>query len=358
MSGFSLLSISPLFFIALSALLYTLCWSGAIILLRLLPRMSAKRSKGLLFSAIVLPPVAAIILAVGGIEISSAAGMTMMHHSGLCGDIYHIMMNPSRELPRSLGISILFAIWGTIAWALVSVFRLLRTSFELERGLTPYLQPPSPRLREIVERICVRLNVRNMPFFECEIPMTYSSLIGLHHVRCVLSRELITASTDAELEGIVAHEASHMRAGDVWYSCIVGIMICMFFFLRPVRLLSIRWREEMELACDASAVAATGRPLDMASAILRAQGVPLDTEPRRSTTPAFAEQASSASEMRVRRLLEYAEKSVYPSDNPRNNIWQWSATLLLAALGLLALLSPQALCTAHCSLEIIGHTLH
>ena len=50
---------------------------------------------------------------------------------------------------------------------------------------------------------------------------------------------------------------------------LVGLLSCVFFYLRPVRLPARRWREETELACDATAVKVNGDPLAMAAAILR-----------------------------------------------------------------------------------------
>ena len=62
-----------------------------------------------------------------------------------------------------------------------------------------------------------------------------------------------------EAIAIVAHEASHLRGRDVLSTFLVGSLNCLFFFLRPVRLLSRRWREATELACDAATVNTTAR---------------------------------------------------------------------------------------------------
>ena len=188
--------------------------------------------------------------------------------------------------------------------------------------------------------------------------MAYSCLLGFRRIQCILSRDLVTESSEAELEAVVAHEINHLRVKDVWSTLIVSILNCLFFFLRPVRLLSRRWREETELACDEAAVVATGEPLALASAILRAQGVPVERQPLPAVALAFAEEEACAAEKRVERLLAYAQRSAQPPDTPRTGLWQWVVTGVLTAFGLMALLSPQALCAVHCSLEAIARSIH
>jgi predicted transcriptional regulator len=67
--------------------------------------------------------------------------------------------------------------------------------------------------------------------------------------------------------------------------------------------------------------------------------------------------AISEPEKRIERLLAFAQQALPPSEAPQTRAWQWAVTMSLAIVGMLLLLSPQALCTAHCSLEAIARTL-
>jgi Zn-dependent protease with chaperone function len=201
-------------------------------------------------------------------------------------------------------------------------------------------------------------------FFECPIPPAYSSVLGFWRARCVLSQEFVASAPDEELDAVVAHEGSHLRAGDVRATFAVGVLDCLFFYLRPVRLLSRAWREAAELACDDAAVAATRKPLAMAAAILRASGVPVGATRFSRPLPAvalpFADEAACAPSIRVERLLAQAQQASLPA--AREPRWQaalgWFTTLTLGGIGAGVLLSAEAACYAHCSLEAIARVLH
>jgi hypothetical protein len=147
---------------------------------------------------------------------------------------------------------------------------------------------------------------------------------------------------------------------------LVGMVNCLFFYLRPVRLLGRRWREEAELACDDQAVQVTRQPLAMASAILRASGVPVATTNgvgRRlpAVALAFADEAACSPGKRVERLLAQAQHASLPAaaGEPRRAVvGGWLATAGLTAFGASLLRSDEAACFAHCSLEAIARLLH
>jgi beta-lactamase regulating signal transducer with metallopeptidase domain len=354
----ALILVGALFFLGASAAFYVGTWLLVALILRRFPGISPRRAKKLLFAALVLPAVTAGILTGGGAFLRHIHTFGREHHSALCGQVFYFLSTPETRMPSVTGEAIKGAAWLLLALGGIGILRLLWATFSLERGLEPYLLDPSARLTAAIERVRERLNFGILRFFECDIPMAYSSLLGLHHVRCVLSRKLVAESTEAELEAIVAHEASHLRAGDVMGTFLVGALNCLFFFLRPVRLLARRWREQTELTCDAAAAQATGKPLALASAILRAQGVPVRAASLPAVALALAEEKSCATEMRVRCLLAYAERTSFPVDTPRSGLWQWVVTGVLAVFGLLALSSPTALCTAHCTLEAVERLLH
>ncbi len=129
--------------------------------------------------------------------------------------------------------------------------------------------------------------------------MGYSCLLGIRKVRCILSHDLVAQASLEELEAVVAHEMNHLRAGDVWATMVVSVLNCLFFFLRPVRLISRHWREETELACNEATVVITGKPIPLATAILRAQGVQVSSKPLPTMALAFAQEEACAAEKRI-----------------------------------------------------------
>ena len=353
-----LLLASALFFLGLSALLYLASWLTVYMVWRLLPGLSPSNRKRYLFWSLVLPPVIAGLLTSGGALLRHIHAPGMEHHNAMCGDVYRLLTAPQGSLPTIAGVLLSGGAWMLLISGTIGVLRLTNATALLSRGLTPYLKASSPRLAAAVARVQSRTGICNLPFYESDRPMGYSCLVGLRRVRCVLSKELVASCTEGELEAIVTHEANHFLHGDIWFSYLIGVINCVFFFLRPVRLMSRRWREEMELACDAATVAATGKPLLLASAILRTQGIPVSSHSLPAVALGFAEEMACTSSKRIERLLVYAQQARIPVDTSGHSVWQWMVTLLLASLGVSLLLSPQILCTAHCSLEAIARTLH
>lgn len=354
----ALLLVSAVFFLAMSAVFYVLSWGAVTFLLRQDASAAKRWYRGALFAALTLPPLGAGVLTVGGVFLRHSHAPDHIHHSVYCGDIARLLTVPAGKIPVALGLLLQGAAWLLLGWGVAMGFRLLWATRSLERELRPFLKLPTPKLVATLDYVRADSDFGRLEFFEADIPAARSCLLGLRRVLCVLSTELVAASTDEELKAVVLHERNHHRAGDVWRTVLAGLLNCVFFYMRPLRLLSRRWREETELACDAATTARTGDPLALASAILRVQGAKVQSAPLPSVVLGFAEDAACSPHKRVERLLAYAEQTVTPPTETRmTRFWHWALTGVLAVTGLALLLTPQALCTAHCSLEAIARSL-
>ena len=352
-----LLQVSALFFLSLSALFYVVAWFGTRLFLHLSPQASAHRRKSVLSLAIFLPAVAAALLTAGGAFFKHIHEGAQIHHDALCGDMVRILLVPEGNLPLLTGMALEGGAWLLLLWGVWTLFRMVYATICLEREMIPYLRPPSAKLAAALTRIGSPSILKRLQFFEADIPMTASCLLGVARVRGILSRELVDSCNVNELDAVLAHEIQHFSTGDVWRTLIVGALNCLYCSFPPVRLLSRRWREETELACDAAAVQRTGEPLALAAAILRTQGVTIPSRSLPTITLGFAEEASCAPDKRVKRLISYAEQSGGLLCPPAMDAGAWIGTLILTGLGVCFLLSPQALCLAHCSLEAIERLL-
>lgn len=363
-----LLFVSGLFFLALVSALFVASFAVVSLVLRAgRGRLSHVRAKQLLLMALVLPPVLAAVPTLSGATLRhSHARPLLEHHSAACRQFFSTVL--ASGLPGGSEASRLAGLFANgLAWFLVALgcfflVRLLAATVRLERGLTPHLSRPSARLAEAIARVSLRRRIDGDQFYECPIPASYSCVLGVWQTRCILSRTLIAAADTEELEAIVAHEATHLRFRDVGGAFLVGIVHSLFFYLRPVGLLARRWREETELACDAAAVQMTGNPLAMAAAILRVSTAPSGGSSERAlpaATLAFAEEAVDLTARRIENLLRQAQHSLPPgaSETRFQAIGSWALTLALAALGGSLLLSPAAICYAHCSLEVVARLL-
>ncbi len=368
----ALILVSALFFLALVSAFYLLAWGAAQAALHWgRGRFSHAASKRLLLLGLTLPPILALIPTLGGATLHhSHLSPLAEHHSPVCRQIFAQIFS-AETLPGTAAsiTEIAGKITNGAAWLLLGVgifscLRLVRATATLEAGLSPHLQAPSAALAASLSR--VGQSLPRLPaerFYECAVPAAYSCVLGLRRVRCVLSREFVAGATADELDAVVAHEASHLIARDAAAALAVGALNCLFFPVRPVRLLARRWHEEAELACDDAAVAATGQPLALAAAILRAVGAPVLPGGTARSLPTvampFADHSAASIPVRVERLIAHAQAATLPAapETPRQ-VWAgWLATLGFAGLGLLVLLSPEMLCYAHCSLEAVSRLL-
>ena len=365
----ALILVSALFFLALASVFYLAAWGIASAGLRARSRrFSHTANKRLLILCLALPPVLAMIPTFGGATLRHSH-MTPLaeHHSPACRQMFGSLFSAETMTGTAMTVSEAAGrIVNSVAWLLVGtgiffLLRLLWATVKLEHGLTPYLQAPSTRLNDALTRVG-----RQMPglaasrFYECALPAAYSSVLGLRHIRCVLSRDFVAAATDDELDAVIAHEASHLSARDVPAAFVVSALGCLFFPIRPVRLLARRWREEAELACDDAAVAATRRPLALAAAILRAVGTPVSRNPPLpATVMPFADESACSAGERVERLIQQSQAAASPSpQESTRQVWTgWVMTFTLAGIGAIILLSPEMICYAHCSLEAVSRLL-
>jgi len=367
-----LILVSALFFLALSSVFYVSAWGIVKATLQIgRGRFSHAANKRLLMLGLMLPPVLALIPTFGGATLHHSHVTPLAeHHSPVCRLMFvHLFSAETMTGTAANASEIAGKIVNGAAWLLLGVgvfffLRLVWATAKLEDGLEPHLHEPSAALTEALARIGRSLpRLPTSRFFECALPAAYSSVLGLRHVRCVLSRDFVSSATADELDAVVAHEASHLIAHDVSAAFAVGALNCLFFPLRPVQLLARRWHEEAELACDDAAVAATKQPLAMAAAILRAIGAPVPlhgtARPLPTVAMPFADQTASSTPARVERLIAHAKAATLPAaQETTRQIWAgWLTTLTFAGLGLVILLSPEMLCYAHCSLEAVSRLM-
>lgn len=376
----SLLWISALFYVALVSALYVV----SVLIVGGVFRLEAKLKqnwftqsgrKRSILAALSLPPFLALLPTGAGVTLRhmhpaapyaafhSEQAAPLAHHAMACQQLFDRLallggLGMGGNTGHAVSVLVGGAAWALLLAGLVLTGRLLWATLRLEKGISPLLSPPSPRLAASLLRVG-----RSFPkfspsrFFECAIPAAYSSVLGLLQARCVLSAPLVASAPDDELDAVVAHEASHLRSGDVYATFLVGLLNCVFFFLRPVRFLSRLWRESAELASDDAAVRATRNPLAMAAAILRVSGI--ETAAPSRSLPAvalpFADESACAPAKRVERLLDQAQRAALPAaaETRLQVVLGWMATALFATVGLGLLLSSEVACVTHCALELV-----
>jgi len=128
-------------------------------------------------------------------------------------------------------------IWFLIAWAAHAAFIRFAT------GAKPLERKEHKRVYNLVENLCISQGMK-MPkinIIEDDSLNAFASGIDEKSYTVTLSRGIINKLNDEELEGVIAHELSHIRNRDVRVLIISIIFVGIFAFLAEVAFRSLRF---------------------------------------------------------------------------------------------------------------------
>ena len=134
-------------------------------------------------------------------------------------------------------IIISVGIWFLIAWAGHATFIRLAT------GAKPLERKENKRVYNLVENLCISKGMK-MPkinIIDDDSLNAFASGIDEKTYSVTLSKGIINKLNDEELEGVIAHELSHIRNRDVRVLIISIIFVGIFAFIAEVAFRSLRF---------------------------------------------------------------------------------------------------------------------
>jgi heat shock protein HtpX len=134
-------------------------------------------------------------------------------------------------------VLIAVGIWFLIAWAGHAAFIRLAT------GAKPLERMENKRVYNLVENLCISKGMK-MPkinIIDDDSLNAFASGIDERSYSVTLSKGIINKLDDEELEGVIAHELSHIRNRDVRVLIISIIFVGIFAFLAEVAFRSLRF---------------------------------------------------------------------------------------------------------------------
>jgi heat shock protein HtpX len=128
-------------------------------------------------------------------------------------------------------------IWFLVAWAGHSSFIRLAT------GSKPLERKENKRVYNLVENLCIQLGIQTPHIYVIEDDSlnAFASGINKKTYAISLSRGIINKLDDEELEGVIAHELTHIQNRDVRLLIISIIFVGIFAFLAEMAFRSIRF---------------------------------------------------------------------------------------------------------------------
>lgn len=255
---------------------------------------------------ILLPPVFALWLVLAallpetwlGTEVFKAAHVAPAHDWHLLSDL------TARFEPFLASLTIAFLVTA-ICFAVWKSFRGLSRIGKVVRLLEFEASQPAPEKISLVEEIAKRHNVE-VGLVMSSQPLTF--IWGFLNSKLVLSSGLLNTLDEAELEGVVEHEAAHHARRDN----LVKLILLAASYLSPAFPLTrqiLFWQlEQVELVCDEIAANETRKPLEIASALVKVRrGFPaFETNP--ALTSGFMNEDASGIEPRVKNLVALADE--------------------------------------------------
>ena len=128
-------------------------------------------------------------------------------------------------------------VWFLIAWAGHSTFIRLAT------GSKPLDRVENKRVYNLLENLCISQGMTMPKLFiiEDDSLNAFASGIDQRSFSISLSRGIINKLDDEELEGVIAHELSHIKNRDVRVLIITIIFVGIFSFLAELAFRSLRF---------------------------------------------------------------------------------------------------------------------
>jgi heat shock protein HtpX len=129
------------------------------------------------------------------------------------------------------------SIWFLIAWAGHAAFIRMAT------GAKPLERKENTRVYNLVENLCIQLGMKTPAIYiiDDDSLNAFASGINEKTYSVTLSKGIIEKLSDEELEGVIAHELTHIRNRDTRLLIISIIFVGIFAFLSQMALRTLRF---------------------------------------------------------------------------------------------------------------------
>lgn len=142
-------------------------------------------------------------------------------------------------LPGALGFALVASgIWFTIAWF------AHQKIIDIVTGAKPTTREAEPRLWNLLENLCISrgITMPSLRIIETEARNAFASGLTRERYAVTVTRGLMDGLNDAELEGVLAHELTHIRNGDARLAVIAAVFAGIISLVAELFTRSFRFR--------------------------------------------------------------------------------------------------------------------
>ena len=165
----------------------------------------------------------------------------------LLGMVYAFLFFTSRQQdPQMINDSFVstvpFVIIGTSIWFMIAWF-FHNSMIQMATGSKPLARMENKRVYNLVENLCISKGMKTPHIYiiEDDSLNAFASGINERTFSVSLSRGIIDKLNDDELEGVIAHELSHILNRDVRLMIISIIFVGIFAFIAQMALRSLQF---------------------------------------------------------------------------------------------------------------------
>jgi len=135
-----------------------------------------------------------------------------------------------------------FVVIGTSVWFMIAWF-FHNSMIHMATGARPLERMTNKRVYNLVENLCISkgMKIPQIYIIEDDSLNAFASGVNERTYSVSLSRGIIEKLDDDELEGVIAHELSHIRNRDVRLMIISIIFVGIFAFIAEMAFRSIRF---------------------------------------------------------------------------------------------------------------------
>ena len=217
-------------------------------------------------------------------------------------------------------------------------FRLLMMHWLMKH----YMTVDDPHLQAQVDYWARAQGLSSVMVRLCSQSSPIALAYGIRRPTILLSRWMLEQLDEQELEAVVTHELMHISRHDYLLNWIATMLRDAFFYLPTSQRAYQQFRREKELACDDLVVAATRRPLALASALTKVW-LHLGEQPRSFLASFFVEQDQPLTS-RGHRLLSYSSQARETAKGSISPVGlAYSLTVCIVLIGL-TLMGIEILC--------------
>jgi Zn-dependent protease with chaperone function len=172
---------------------------------------------------------------------------------------------PEVAIRTAVGVTLLIALLS----ALPLSYLLRRYSPQILLRKAKELSPPPAEVATSFRTLRRKLGVADAGLKVSKTKLPISFVAATSQPIVVISERLLTLLSKDEVEAVIAHELAHIKNSDTTLKAMVTAYRAALPHDPFIRLVGAAFHREREMVADQTAVNATGKPLSLASALLK-----------------------------------------------------------------------------------------